>query len=110
MGYNIENNLEHIKALIDAQIERVNRIKDGSDFTDFNNLDQIVIGTIAGDGIGPVIMDSALAVLSKLLEDEIASGKVVIKEIEGLTIENRIARCRQFQMMYLQKSKLVMFY
>ena len=80
------------RSLIKAQLERVERLKKSSELTDFDNLDQIVIGTIAGDGIGPVIMQSALIVLRKLLADEIESGKVVIKEIEGLTIENRIEK------------------
>ena len=35
-------------------------------------MEKIVIGTIDGDGIGPIIMDSCRAVLEKLLADEIA--------------------------------------
>lgn len=88
----MENNIKHIEELIKAQLKRVENLKENSKLTDFDSLEQIVIGTIAGDGIGPVIMDSALAVLKKLLADEIASGKILIKEIEGLTLENRIAK------------------
>lgn len=88
----MNDNIKHIENLIKEQLIRVENLKKSSELTDFSKLDKIVIGTIAGDGIGPVIMDSALAVLRKLLADEIASGKIEIKEIEGLTIENRIAK------------------
>ena len=37
-------------------------------------------------------MKSARAVLEKLLADEIASGKIEIRDIEGLTIENRVEK------------------
>ena len=88
----MEKNLKHIEELIKKQFERVERLKASSDLTDFDSLDKIVIGTVAGDGIGPVIMEGALEILNKLLADEIASGKVEIRKIEGLTIENRIAK------------------
>ena len=88
----MEKNLKHIEELIKKQFERVERLKASSDLTDFDSLDKIVIGTVAGDGIGPVIMECALEILNKLLADEIASGKVEIRKIEGLTIENRIAK------------------
>ena len=51
----------------------------------------ITVGLIDGDGIGPIIMKQAERVLEKLLADDIASGRVVLKKIEGLTIENRLA-------------------
>lgn len=88
----MEKNLKHIEELIKKQFERVERLKASSDLTDFDSLDKIVIGTVAGDGIGPVIMECALEILNNLLADEIASGKVEIRKIEGLTIENRIAK------------------
>jgi len=43
-----------------------------------------------GDGIGPYISESSRTVLEAMLEDEIKSGKVEIRTIEGLTIENRV--------------------
>ncbi|MEG0291897.1 MAG: isocitrate/isopropylmalate family dehydrogenase [Anaerovoracaceae bacterium] len=84
--------LEEIKKLLEEQVERVNRLKSNSEFTDYKSLDKIVIGTIAGDGIGPIIMDSCTEILNKLLKDEIASSKVELRPIEGLTLENRIAK------------------
>ena len=59
---------------------------------DFKALDTITIGVCPGDGIGTIISKEAKRVLEHLLTNEIASGKVVIKEIEGLTIENRLAK------------------
>lgn len=59
---------------------------------DFQSLDTITIGICPGDGIGPIIMEQAVRVLNELLKDEIASGKVVLKQIEGLTIENRLEK------------------
>ena len=60
--------------------------------TDFQNAKRIVIGIVDGDGIGPIIMKEAVKAANKLLADEIASGKVEIRKIEGLTIENRLAK------------------
>ena len=55
-------------------------------------MDRIVIGICGGDGIGPIIVREARRVLQLLLADEIASGKVELREIEGLTIENRLEK------------------
>ena len=51
----------------------------------------ITVGLVGGDGIGPIIMKQAEAVVRKLLAEEIESGKIVLKTIDGLTIENRMA-------------------
>lgn len=53
--------------------------------------DTTVIGLVGGDGIGPIITAQAKRALEALLKDEIASGKIILKDIEGLTIENRLA-------------------
>lgn len=49
------------------------------------------IGLIDGDGIGKIIMPQARRVLEALLRNEIAVGRIVLRQIEGLTIENRMA-------------------
>ena len=84
--------IEDFAKIIEEQLERVERMKNAQEAPDFASMDKIVIGTIDGDGIGPIIMDSCRAILEKLLADEIASGKIELRTIEGLTIENRIAR------------------
>ena len=78
--------------LITEQLERAERLKEGTGFTDYAAAEKIVIGIIPGDGIGPVIMTEAVKVLSKLLADEIASGRIELRPIEGLTLENRVAK------------------
>ena len=82
----------NFEQIIKEQLERVEKLNSEAKATDFATKEQIVIGTIDGDGIGPIIMDSCRAVLEKLLAEEIASGKILLKTIEGLTIENRIAK------------------
>ena len=50
------------------------------------------VGILPGDGIGPIIMEQAVRVIKALIPDEIASGKVELRHIEGMTIENRAAK------------------
>lgn len=88
----MEDNILKIKQIMEEQLARVERMKANSAPTDFAALDKIIIGAAAGDGIGPVIMKSARSVLEKLLADEIAGGKIEIRDIHGLTIENRVEK------------------
>ena len=66
-------------------------MKAESEFVDYASKDQIVIGIVGGDGIGPFITAEAEKVLAFLLKDDVEKGRVVFKEIDGLTIENRAA-------------------
>lgn len=84
--------LEHFEQIVKDQLARVERLKESSQLTDYSKLDKIIVGTIDGDGIGPVIMNSCRAILEKLLADEIAAGKIELRDIPGLTLENRIAK------------------
>lgn len=84
--------IEHFEQIVKEQLARVEELKKGQSVPDFAAMDKIIIGTIDGDGIGPIIMDSCREVLGKLLADEIASGKIELRKIDGLTIENRIAK------------------
>jgi len=86
----IDKAVEQYRTLLLEQIARAQNMD--SENTDLSKKEQIVIGVIAGDGIGPIIMTQARAVLKELLKDEIASGKIIVKDIEGLTIENRLKR------------------
>lgn len=87
----IDSATEKFAALLQAQLERSDRIKADTEFTDFANKEQIVIGVCGGDGIGPIICKESARVLEYMLQDDVASGKVVFKFIDGLTIENRVA-------------------
>ena len=84
--------IEAFEQIVKDQLARVERLKESSQLTDYSKLDKIIIGTIDGDGIGPIIMDSCRDILEKLLAEEIAAGKVELRDIPGLTLENRIAK------------------
>ena len=92
MSYNIEEYVSHFRKLLEAQLERADRMENNAERTDFASKDKIIIGVIGGDGIGPIIVDEARRVAQKLLAKEIESGKIEIREIEGLTIENRLQK------------------
>ena len=66
-------------------------MKAQGDFTDYSSLETIKIGVCGGDGIGPIITKEAARVLKFMLSDLVESGKVTFIDIDGLTIENRIA-------------------
>ena len=89
---NIEQATEHFQALLRAQLERCERMKHDGDFDDYDKMDNLVIGVVGGDGIGPYICAEAERVLRHMLAPEIAAGRIVFRDIEGLTIENRIAK------------------
>ena len=90
----INNATEKFAELLKKQLERAEKLNQNEDFTDFTALDKIVIGIIPGDGIGPIILREAENILNFLLKDEIKSGKVELKKIEGLTIENRVKQLK----------------
>ncbi|MHA1110217.1 MAG: isocitrate/isopropylmalate family dehydrogenase [Promethearchaeota archaeon] len=85
----LQRTKKHIAKLVMEQMDRIERLKNEQDFMDYSNLKTIIIGVVAGDGIGPAITKNAQTILEFLLEDEIKSGAIEIREIEGLTIENR---------------------
>ena len=83
--------LDHFKALLESQQQRAAMMRAQKDFVDYKALPTIVIGICGGDGIGPVITHEAERVLRFLLAGEVQAGKVEFRQIDGLTIENRIA-------------------
>ncbi len=87
----IKSAVEHYETLLRKQLARVDEMEKGAQATDLSKKEKIVIGVIGGDGIGPIIVEQAKRVLDILLEKEIATGHVEIREIGGLTIENRLA-------------------
>ena len=92
MKYNIEEYCNHFRKLLESQLLRCERMEKESGRCDFSKKEKIIIGVIGGDGIGPIIVDVAKKVTEKLLCEEISKGKVEIRVIEGLTIENRMAK------------------
>ena len=88
----ISNAVTHFEKLLREQIARQQKMEKDSGAIDYSKLDKIVIGVCGGDGIGPIISAESEKLLRFLLKDEVASGKVEIKTIGGLTIENRIEK------------------
>jgi len=85
----IEKAKEHFEIIVKEQLERVKRLKSEKDWIDYSKLKPIIIGIVGGDGIGPEISKRAKTIFEFLLQDEVKDGKVELREIEGLTIENR---------------------
>lgn len=83
--------MKQFENIVAAQLARIEKMKESSDFIDYQALDPIIIGIIGGDGIGPAITANAHTVLATLLAEEVAKGKVEFRVIDGLTIENRAA-------------------
>jgi len=81
----------HFAQILEQQLKRVERMKQEDTFIDFQELPRIVIGIVGGDGIGPYIAAQTKRILEQLLANEIRAGKVELRTIDGLTIENRIA-------------------
>ena len=92
---NYEKNLDEacakFRKILEKQLTRVEDMKSQGDFVDYSALKTIRIGVCGGDGIGPTITAEARRVLEFMLSDLVASGKVEFVDIDGLTIENRIA-------------------
>ena len=91
MEMEIKAAVEQFEALLWNQLARQERMQQAAEEKNFATLDHIVIGLIDGDGIGPIIMQQARRLLEKLLVSELASGRVELRQINGLTIENRLS-------------------
>lgn len=88
----IKDALMDFEKLLRQQLDRAKSMESAGSPKNFTKLETIKIGLVGGDGIGPIIMAEAKRLLEKLLEDEISSGKVLLKDIEGLTLENRLEK------------------
>ncbi len=92
MDQNIQAAQEKFGQLIESEYARIQRMKEDNEVTDFAKLDKIIVGVLPGDGIGPIIMEQALRVLRYLMAPELESGRVEIRIIPGMTIEERAAQ------------------
>ena len=92
---NYENEIqlatEKFQTMLRGQLQRNERITAAHEVVPFADRPVITIGVCGGDGIGPIITAASRRVLEYLLADEIQAGKIIIKTIDGLTIENRAA-------------------
>ncbi|MBR5922855.1 MAG: isocitrate/isopropylmalate dehydrogenase family protein [Clostridia bacterium] len=87
----INEAVEKFRNILTEQIARERKMEEEKSVTDYEKLPKIIIGICGGDGIGPIISAESKRLLEFLFKDEIAAGKIELRTIEGLTIENRIA-------------------
>ncbi len=100
---NVTQACESFRILLEEQLQRIAAMN--AEKVDFSTKETVTVGIIDGDGIGPIIMEQAKRVLEYLLRDELASGKIVLKTIEGLTIENRLAQNKPVPQEVLEQIK-----
>ena len=91
--------------LIQEESGRIERMKQGAEITDFSKKEKIIVGILPGDGVGPILMEQALRVLDALVGPEIAQGKIEVRQIEGMTIENRVAKLESLPAEVLEEVK-----
>lgn len=87
----INDAVEKFRTLLEEQLARENEMEKGGKATDFAKAEKITIGVCGGDGIGPIIVKEAKRLAEELLQNEIANGEIELREIDGLTIENRLS-------------------
>ena len=85
----IDKAKEYFGQIVEEQLKRVEALKKAQDWIDYSQVKPIIIGIIGGDGIGPFIAAESRRILEFILQEEVKSGKVEMRNIEGLTIENR---------------------
>ncbi len=97
---------ERFGRIVEEQLRRVEQMKKDTGFIDYSTLSPIIIGICWGDGIGEIISKHAQKVLEHMLKSEIASGKIVFRQITGLTIENRVKHMKAIPDDVLDEIKL----
>lgn len=91
MSSTLDQAVEIFRNLLTEQLARAEALEKASPAIDYSQAQRIVVGMVPGDGIGPIIMREAGRVLQVLLAPELAAGRIELRQIDGLTIENRLA-------------------
>lgn len=86
----IDQAVAQFRTLLEEQQARVRRLENAEPAVDYTKKETVVIGIAPGDGIGPIITEQTRRVLEKLLAQPIAEGRIELRDITGLTIENRM--------------------
>lgn len=102
---NIKKAEQKFGALIEKESERIEEMKSSQEAVNFSQKEKIVIGILPGDGVGPILMKQALRVLKELVGEEIGAGKIELRTIEGMTIENRVAKLESLPEEVLEEVK-----
>ena len=85
----VESAKEKFGQIVEEQLARVEQLKVQTETVDHTKFNPLVIGVCFGDGIGEIISMHARHLLEHMLSAEVQEGKIVFKDIAGLTIENR---------------------
>jgi len=101
---NLEKAKGYFGKIIEEQLNRIASLKK-EEWIDYKKLKSIKIGFITGDGIGPYIVNEAKRVLRVLLKEEKESGRIQFRDIDGLTIENRVKVMKAIPMDILEEIK-----
>ncbi len=88
----INEAVERFRALLTEQLARQERMEHAMPAKNFTKAEKIVVGVCGGDGIGPILMRETRRVLEVLLKEAIASGRIELRDVAGLTLENRLAK------------------
>jgi len=88
----INDAVEAFRKILAEQLLREKQMEEDDFVKDYSALPVIRIGLVPGDGIGPIIFESARKVLKELLKDDLQAGSVELVDIDGLTIENRMEK------------------
>ena len=86
----IDSAAASFRALLEEQAKRQNRLASAHEPKKRPG-GALRIALLPGDGIGPVIMDSAEKALYALLAEEKKAGKVIFVPVSGMTIAERLA-------------------
>lgn len=86
----IESALEKFRGILESQLKRIEAMKQDTGWVDYSSKPTITVGICWGDGIGESISNQAQRVLETLLAEDVKNGKIILKTISGLTIENRV--------------------
>lgn len=89
--YAIDAAVAQFRALLEEQLARAERMDAAPAMKDHARAERIVIGVCGGDGIGPILMRETRRVLEKLLAEQLRTGRILLRDIAGLTLEDRLA-------------------
>ena len=85
----IDKAVADFRTLLTEQYRRACEMKNAKPPKDFLSMPKIRIGLVGGDGIGPYLMRESVRVVETLLADDIASSKIELVTIDGMSIEDR---------------------
>jgi len=84
----LDSYADAFRGILSSQLARAREL--ALDSGEASSRKPLIVGLIPGDGIGPLIMHPAREILTLLLKNEVDSGEVILRDIDGLTLENRM--------------------